>query len=731
MNLDIMTLSSQRESTRGRATKQRAAKAVTPDFSGGECFERFLEENPLAWYHLVEVLPDGIAFVDELGAICHVNERLCDLAGYSREELVGQAVEVLVPMRHRATHVGHRGEFARDPRIREMGANLALTLLCRDGSELAVDVALSPFAFGGKSWVVAVIRDNSAQSALERARSEIAERFRLVFEENMAPMTFTNFDDRSIAVNDAFCQMVGFRREELVGCDSKIFTLPDDVGITEETHRRVISGEVDRARYIKRYLRKDGRVITVEVSRSTARDAAGNILYFVFSERDVTEERALADQLIHQALHEPLTGLANRTLFEDRFSQAHARVLRQGGLGAVLLLDLDNFRGVNDARGHLVGDQLLVAIARRLERVTRSSDTLCRFEGDQFLYLAEGLASAAEAKQMATRLLDALAEPFRFAGENIEQHASIGVVVWDESSVDCTEMIQEADVALDEAKREGERHYVVFTPGMHRQAASRFVLTQELREALGAGELSMYYQPIVDLTTTEVVGFEALMRWRHPERGWVSPNVFIPLAEQSELIVELGSFALREAVEVASGWERVGALTSRPYVTVNFSALQFHNPRLVSMIEEALLASGLEPERLIIEITESVALLDVAETLGVMEHLSRLGIGLALDDFGTGYSSLSYLTLLQPRIIKIDRSFVSPTHESVHNETLLEAIVSLGHKLGMTVLAEGIETQAQFARLRHVGCELGQGYLFSPAVPAIDATAMVGQVLGS
>jgi len=241
----------------------------------------------------------------------------------------------------------------------------------------------------------------------------------------------------------------------------------------------------------------------------------------------------------------------------------------------------------------------------------------------------------------------------------------------------------------------------------------------------------MQYQPIVDLATREVVGFEALMRWQHPERGQVPPDVFIPLAERSDLIFELGSFALHEAVTEAKSWERIGSQASRPYVTVNLSARQFHDPNLLSMIEGALTASGLAPERLLLEITERVALADVVGTRSVIEHLDRLGVAIALDDFGTGYSSLSYLALLRPKIIKIDRSFVSPSKASIRNDTLLEAIVSLGQKLNMTVLAEGIETQGQLERLRHLGCELGQGFLFSPAVPAGEVAAMLGRAPGN
>jgi diguanylate cyclase (GGDEF)-like protein/PAS domain S-box-containing protein len=709
----------------------------------------YFEDQSLAWHHVLKVLPDEIIIVDECGIIRHVSEGFAVLTGFARDELVGQAIEVLVPLRFRDDHVAIRNRFIQDPSTRAMGRNLELTLVRHDGSELAVDVALLPLVLEGKSWIVAAVRDNSAQGvaghapieadlttvaaklAAAVALAESEERFRLAFEDNMAPMLFTDLEDRIIAANNAFCQMIGRAREVILGHDSTPFTHPEDQGITEETHRRISRGETGHARYVKRYVHADGHVIIVEVSKSPARDASGRTLYYVVSERDITEERALSAQLSHQALHDPLTGLANRALFEDRLAQAHARVIRQGGLGAVLVLDLDGFKTVNDTHGHLVGDQLLAGVARRLEQVTRSSDTLCRFGGDEFLYLAEGLVSAAEAEQVATRLLDALAEPFSIAGAHLEQHVSIGVGVWDATSTDSTEVVHDADAAMYEAKHKGKGRYAVFTPGMHGEVVSRFALTQELQHAFHAGELSMHYQPIIDLVTTQVVGFEALMRWRHPERGWIPPEVFIPLAEQSELILELGSFALREAITAASFWKLTDAQTSRPYVTVNLSARQFHDPNLMSMIEQAIRTSELSPEQLVIEITESVALLDIPETLSVMEHLSRIGIGIALDDFGTGFASLSYLVLLHPRIIKIDQSVVSPTHDSIENDTLTEAIVSLGHKLDMTMLAEGIETPAQLERFRNLGCELGQGFLFSPAVPVGEVAAMVGRVLAN
>jgi diguanylate cyclase (GGDEF)-like protein/PAS domain S-box-containing protein len=689
----------------------------------GDTSARFLSARPPSWNGLLEALPEPTALLDGDGVVHYVNGLLTALTGYAPNELIGQDVMILVPARLRERLLRARRQRPRNA-ASAIWNDPDLTIQRRDGQEIPVEVSRSPLALEEGSWVVVAIRDVSTQRANEQARADAELRFRVAFENNMAPMTFADANDRIIAVNDAMCQMVGFSKEELLGCDSTPFTYPDDVGITESTHQRLISGEADQERYVKRYLRKDGGVIEVEVSRSPARDADGKILYFVFSERDITEERALAAQLKHQALHDPLTGLANRAFFEERLAQAHGRVIRQGGIGAVLLIDLDDFKGVNDSFGHFLGDHLLTAIANRLQLATRSADTLCRFGGDEFLYLAEGLVSPKEAEVLAERLISVIAEPYNIAGFQIEQHASIGIVIWDATCTSFSETIQNVDAALYEAKRNVRGHHVVFTPTMHHNAVNRFSLAQELRQTFNAGDLAMHYQPIANLTSKEVVGFEALMRWNHPDRGWVSPDDFIPLAEQSDLILELGSFALRESIREASKWvSRTRSL--RPFVTVNLSAHQFLDPGLVPTIKMLLGESSLPPEYLILEITESVALINIDETMKVLDQLGSLGVGMALDDFGTGFSSLSYLAKLSPRIIKIDQSFVRPLDESDRNDTLLETIISLGQRLDMTMLAEGIETEPQFRRLRRLGCELGQGYLFSPAVPKDQVEAIV------
>ena len=684
------------------------------------------DDLSISWQSLLEALPDGTALIDVRGVMHYVNSELAFLTGYTRDELLGENVQMLIPPKLKSMEGEARRQYSRDPTSRLIWNDRDLTVLCKDGSERSVDFALSALTLDGVHWTVGSIRDNSVQHAAKQARIEAEQHFRLAFEDNMAPMVFTDLQDCIIAANDAFCAMMGRTRSELIGFDSKPFTYPDDVGITEASHERFLHDEIRQVRYVKRYLHKDGRMIVAEVSKSPARDKTGKTLYFIISERDITEERMLTAQLSHQALHDPLTGLANRALLDDRLAQAHARILRQGGNGALLLLDLDDFKGVNDTYGHLVGDQLLSAVAHRLESVARDTDTLCRFGGDEFLYLAEGVGGTDEAQLIAQRFLRSLDEPFLIGGLSLEQRASLGVVVWDANDAEVSDVVRDADVALYEAKRLGKGRHFLYVSGMHHNVVNRFSLVQELRQAVAANELAMHYQPILRLSTNEVVGFEALMRWHHSERGWVPPGVFIPFAEQSDLILDLGAFALHESIVAASEWGRSKELFAEPYVSVNLSARQFHDPGLLALVRRELDACSLPADRLIIEITEGVALMEVADTLKTIEQLANLGVGVALDDFGTGFSSLSYLALLNPMIIKIDQFFVRPATASIHSDRLLEAIVSLGHNLGMTMLAEGIETRAQLERLRDLHCSLGQGFLFSPAVPFVEALSMVG-----
>ena len=545
--------------------------------------------------------------------------------------------------------------------------------------------------------------------------------FHDAFANNTSGMYLLDRNGRLIDTNHAFCEMIGRTEAELLGRSPDEFRFEGDVATAQEHRQRLASGEISRVHYTARFVHRSGRVLFGELSAACLADDLGRPETYVVSVRDVTDERALLAELEHQALYDSLTGLANRTLFEDRLSRARATSARDGGLNAVFLLDLDDFKGVNDTFGHHVGDELLVEFARRMERVTRASDTLCRFGGDEFLYLAHGITGSYE--DVANRLLSVVREPFTVAGTSVEQRVSVGLVVLDDEHIDNEALLRNVDTALYEAKRQGKGSVVRFTSDMHDRASSRYELLRDLRAAIGTDQLSMHYQPLIDLSTDAIVGFEALMRWRHPERGPVAPDVFIPLAEQTDLIVALGDFALCAATTEAASW--VGWNGPAPYVSVNLSTNQFRDPHLLALVDEALRASALAPDRLVLEITEHAALADTAQVGAVLAHFEHRGVRLALDDFGTGYSSLSHLARLHPHVIKIDRSFVVAAEQDVANRALLEAMIALGRRMGLTVLAEGIETTAQLEYLRAIGCELGQGYLFAPALAADEVAALL------
>lgn len=658
---------------------------------------------------------DGLVIANDAGAIIHVNDQFTRITGHRSTSLIGQTVDSVLPQWRRDTVDGHHSTTRSDVRSSRCHPT---TVMKADGSALTVCTSTTRFVQERRGAFAIVVRDLPPVTVSEVLQSDIESHFRLAFEDIMAPMMFHDLEHRIIAVNTAFCQMVGRERDELLGRDSTSFTHPADLEITGDIHRLLTSGELQQARYVKRYVHRDGRTIVVDVLKSPARDEYGKTLYYVISQRDITEERLLVEQLSHQALHDPLTGLANRALFEDRLANAHARSVRSRGAGAVMLIDLDDFKNVNDTYGHLIGDQLLVALSARLSTITRAGDTLCRFGGDEFLYLTDSLSTTHDADLVATRLLEVFDEPFVISGLHIEQHASIGVALWDATAADPSECLRDADVALYEAKRLGKRRHVVFTTSMRQRSVDRFALQRDLKGALRTNALEMHYQPIVDLTTAEVVGFESLMRWHDPERGWVSPATFIPLAEESGLILELGRLALRKVSTVIESWRPHYTHHAPPFITINLSARQFHDPRLIDDVRMSLERGVFRADDLILEITESTALDNVDETMTIIAGLHELGVGIALDDFGTGYSSLSYLAQLQPRIIKIDQSFLGANPDDSRRDTLLAAIISLGHRLDMTVLAEGIETPSQLQRLRELGCELGQGHLFSRAVTA-------------
>jgi diguanylate cyclase (GGDEF)-like protein/PAS domain S-box-containing protein len=427
----------------------------------------------------------------------------------------------------------------------------------------------------------------------------------------------------------------------------------------------------------------------------------------------------------HQALHDPLTGLPNRSLLLDRLDHWSSRAERDRSTAAVLFVDLDNFKVINDALGHDRGDRLLCSVADRLQRELRPSDTIARVGGDEFVVFCEDVPSEREALAMVDRLVRALDAPFDLGGQAQHATASIGIALGD-GSLQPEVLIRNADAAMYRAKERGRARYELFDDEMRQRSITWLETEGELRRAIDRGELCNVYQPIVSPRSGQIVGFEALVRWHHPERGVIPPLDFIPIAEQSGLIVPLGQAVLDQACTEAARWNRERARGAEPLrVAVNFSPRQLSHPRAVESVVETLVRTGLAPELLCVEITESALVDDAAATLGALNALKELGVRLALDDFGTGYSSLTYVRRFPIDTLKIDRSFIDGIVGSNEDEAIVTAVLSMGRALGVHVVAEGVETEEQAARLRSLGCKLAQGYLFSRPVPPEAVRALL------
>jgi diguanylate cyclase (GGDEF)-like protein/PAS domain S-box-containing protein len=445
----------------------------------------------------------------------------------------------------------------------------------------------------------------------------------------------------------------------------------------------------------------------------------------VVNTRDATDQVALQRQLSHQAFHDPLTGLANRALLTDRAEQALVRSARSGATVAVVLVDLDGFKFVNDSLGHQVGDVVLCEVARRLESLVRSEDTVARLGGDEFVILIDDVSGLEETKALAERVCDVLRPRFSLPGWDYAVTASVGVAIGSASEVDVHDLVRDADTAMYVAKTSGKDSVRLFDPSMHERAHERFRLQVDLRSALERSELLLFYQPIFDMFDGRLKGFEALIRWSHPSRGLIAPELFIPLAEESGMIVPIGRWVLEQAIGQVTAWDRRHQSARSLSIAVNVSTVQLTAPGLFSDVRSALEQSGIAPSRVVLEITEGSFARETERIIGVLEELRKLGVRIAIDDFGTGYASLSHLQRLPVDILKVDKSFVAALSEGGKSRELLEAILGVGQALSLAVVAEGIESQSQMTALEEMGCEMAQGFLVGKPSPAEVAESLL------
>ena len=566
--------------------------------------------------------------------------------------------------------------------------------------------------------------DQAKKHLAELQESE--ERFRSSFDHAPIGMALVTPDGLLLQVNHSLCEIVGYSEDELVGMNFRNITHPNDLIDFQSYIQQVLDGSLLARQMEKRYLHKQGHEVWVSASISLVRDSVGEPLHLVFQVQDITVRKGAEERLLHEAFHDALTGLPNRAFFMEQLNTALGNLnQRENNHLAVLFLDLDRFKVINDSIGHMIGDQLLVTIARKLKQCVRPCDTVARLGGDEFTILLDGVRNIGDAIEVAERIQKQVSQPFNLSGYETFTTASIGIALSSSGNDLPDDLLRDADTAMYQAKSLGKARYAIFDKDMHARAMSLLKLETDMRRAIDREEFVMHYQPIVSLETGRLSGFEALVRWRHPERGPILPDDFIAVAEETGFILPIGEWVLREACTQMRKWQDRYPSATPLSISINISNKQFTNTNLLEQVMQILKATDLDPRSLKLEITESVMMENVEVASGVLKQLQGLGVEFSIDDFGTGYSSLSCLHRLPINTLKIDRSFVRRIGDNGENKEIVRTIITLAQSLGMGVVAEGIETQEQLERLRELKCPYGQGYLFSKPVDAATAEKLI------
>jgi diguanylate cyclase (GGDEF)-like protein/PAS domain S-box-containing protein len=662
-------------------------------------YRRLFHQSPIA---MIALRVDG--FVVESW-----NHEAEHLFGYGPMEVLGRTItELQLAAVEDCPMVEHIGGMPQ-------GGTCAMetTMRHRDGSPREVHVTLQHLDLGDRPSIVLHIYDLTERKRAARRQQESDARFRAFFEYAGVAIHVLSYDGVILEANPAADALLGYDAGELVGRSATSLSPDEDVEATRDMGRELRSGLRESVTVERRFFHKDGHIVWGQLTMS--RIHQGGEARFIGMIQDISERKRMEAELIRQAFNDELTGLANRALFGDRLRHALARRARHGTDVAVLLLDLDGFKRVNDSLGHAAGDLLLRAIGERLQAVIRSGDTAARLGGDEFAILLDQIEGEEKARQLADRLAEAIARPVSIGSRDVSVGVSIGFKLASPDDDDVT-LLRDADAAMYAAKSAGRGVVRRFDPAMHQDALDWLELEGDLREAIEFGKLHLAFQPLVQLSDNRLVGAEALVRWHHPERAEVPPSAFLPIAESTGLIVPLGHWVLRHACHEAV---RLGALTGVPFVmSVNLASRQLDEPDIVDVVRDALHDSGLPADRLVLELTESDIMRHPERALHLLNQIRRLGVHIAIDDFGTGYSSLSYLQFLPFDEIKIDQSFVQRVEEGERDRALIGTIVQLARSLGAVVVAEGIETPGQIEHLKALQCDIGQGYLYSRAVPA-------------
>ena len=680
--------------------------------------EQSLTTSEAKFSSLFQASPDPIALTTmPEGLVLEINSSFSQTFGWQPNEVVGRRMTDLNFWADLSTRAELYSKLERDQSLH----NELVQYLDKQGRAITCVISSRPVLLNKQTCLLTTFRDISERQKAQAELQASQEKFALAFHSSPDAITITERDSaRYIEVNEGFCRLNGYTAEEVIGRTAlEINVWADPSERTQMLEMLKRDGHVHRMEMRGRH--RDGRIKQVEVSVEPIQ--LHNTPCLLLTARDISELKEAQAQVQHLAYHDSLTNLPNRALLLDRLTQQIALLKRHDLHGALLFIDLDHFKHINDSLGHPVGDAVLKLVTARLEASVRQEDTVARLGGDEFVVLISGLegkrsAVLSQVRSVAEKLRNLLAEPMQLDGHQLQVTPSIGIALIPDHGDTPADLLKRADIALYRAKDSGRNTIQLFRNTMQKAASERLRLENDLRLALARGEFELHFQPQVDARTNQIIGAEALLRWMHPTLGAQSPAVFIPILEESGLILEVGGWVLAEACHACAQLLKQSMIDAAQFsLCVNISPRQFRQVDFVERVESCLASSHLPPHMLKLEITEGIVIQNIDDTIAKMNRLKRLGVTFAMDDFGTGYSSLTYLKRLPVDVLKIDQSFVRDATLDANDAEIIRAIVAMAHSLGLDIIAEGVEQHDQLAFLQQQGCHHYQGYLFSKALP--------------